>query len=72
MGLSRQEYWGGLPFPSPEERGPQREGPSRRFEFKWDKGRFGGKDLSHGLMPRVVSSSFQSGGSQVRNWSLKD
>ena len=47
----------------PEERGPKREAPSRRCEFEWDKGIFGGKDLSHGLMPGVGTSNFQSGGS---------
>ena len=58
-------------FSIPEEREPKKACPSRRFEFKRDKGGLGGKDQSHGLMPGLGTSSFQSGGSQIRVWSLK-
>lgn len=45
--------------------------PFKKIWVQKGQRRTRGKDQSHGLMPGLGTSSFQSGGSQLRVWSLK-
>ena len=60
MGFSRQEYWSGLPFPSPEDLpNPGIETGSPAFQADWKNLRNLGFSILRAAVSRPVNSTFQ-------------